>query len=128
MNVKHCRVRGMSHPSIGKLIAIGILRKLPWDGHADAASCTTHEITLNERLAQLNAVIDPLNRLAEDVRAARVCRQQRGERRVLAFEVGCELLMVAGASELHDNELVPCRHQTTDCDEKQASMKRQWSK
>ena len=50
----------MSHPSIGKLIAIGILRKLPWDGHADAASRTTHEITLNERLAQLNAVIDPL--------------------------------------------------------------------
>ena len=50
----------MPHPSIGKLIAIGILRKLPWDGHADAASRTTHEITLNERLAQLNAVIDPL--------------------------------------------------------------------
>ena len=73
----------MPHPSIGKLIAIGILRKLPWDGHADAASRTTHEITLNERLAQLNAVIDPLkekcrSKIAPSVSLSSFIQQKAG--------------------------------------------------
>ena len=50
----------MSPPSIGKLVAVGMLRNLPWAGQPDVASRTTHGFTLNERLAQLNAVVDPL--------------------------------------------------------------------
>ena len=54
----------MPAPSIAKLVAIGTLRRLSWAGEPEAACRTTHDFTLGQRLAQITAYTEPMNRYA----------------------------------------------------------------
>ncbi len=44
--------------TIAKLVAIGTLRRLPWDGEEDAALRTAHNFTLGTRLNELTETVD----------------------------------------------------------------------
>ena len=44
--------------TIGRLVAIGTLRRLSWGGEENAALRTTHSFTLGARLNELTSVVD----------------------------------------------------------------------